>query len=199
MATKTCEECGVAQKRPGHPKWCDECELAKQPVEVRTLRAYRRLARIPEELRRSRVPEEEWPPGRRWCAACQSFPRLEDTYQARCKTCASMAAYGGHALRTYGITPEEYAQLLKHQGGRCAVCRQRPRSRRLAIDHDHETGEVRGLLCSPEGYSCNRDVLGTLEGKGDALVLARRLVAYLESSPARALWGDEVPVQPEVR
>lgn len=66
---------------------------------------------------------------------------------------------GGQAQRRaylYGITDAEYTKLLIEQGGVCAVCRQ-PETRRmgpaggtrpLAVDHDHETGEIRGLLCS---------------------------------------------------
>ncbi|WP_037821884.1 endonuclease VII domain-containing protein [Streptomyces sp. NRRL B-24720] len=49
----------------------------------------------------------------------------------------------------YGITPEQYDQLLEAQGGLCAICRGPQRGRRpvLAIDHCHESGLVRALLC----------------------------------------------------
>lgn len=50
--------------------------------------------------------------------------------------------------RLYGITAEEYDTLLGFQDGRCAICHHLPKSRRLAVDHDHKTGEVRGLLCT---------------------------------------------------
>lgn len=46
----------------------------------------------------------------------------------------------------YGLSVEELAALEERQGGRCAICGRKPK-RRLAIDHDHRTGEVRGLLC----------------------------------------------------
>jgi hypothetical protein len=65
------------------------------------------------------------------------------------------------ALRVlYGLTVEDYDRLLAEQGGVCAICRQ-PETRRkrrsstevvpLAVDHDHDTGVVRGLLC----HTCN--------------------------------------------
>jgi len=45
-----------------------------------------------------------------------------------------------------------YAAQLEKQGGGCAICGARPKSRRLNIDHEHGTGAVRGLLCP----RCNR-------------------------------------------
>ena len=70
-------------------------------------------------------------------------------------------------LRKYGITPEQYAQMLLDQGGVCAICGL-PETRilhgqvcQLCVDHDHETGEVRGLLC----FMCNT-TLGKLEKIG---------------------------------
>ena len=53
-------------------------------------------------------------------------------------------------LRTkYGITREELDALVLEQEGRCAICEQPMADAR--IDHDHRTGEVRGLLC----HACN--------------------------------------------
>jgi hypothetical protein len=54
--------------------------------------------------------------------------------------------------RTYGITLEEYDEMLERQGGRCAICRREPRPDiSLHVDHVHSTGALRGLLC----FSCN--------------------------------------------
>ena len=54
--------------------------------------------------------------------------------------------------RFYGINSKEYSQLLERQFGLCAICRRvNGNARRLHVDHDHETGKVRGLLCG----SCN--------------------------------------------
>lgn len=53
-------------------------------------------------------------------------------------------------LPRYGITIDEYDEMLKMQGSVCAICAGSPPSTRIlkfAVDHDHETGEVRGLLC----------------------------------------------------
>ena len=55
-------------------------------------------------------------------------------------------------LAKYGITEEIYEKILKHQSGVCAICHFHQRYKRLAVDHDHKTGQVRGLLCE----NCNR-------------------------------------------
>jgi hypothetical protein len=84
-------------------------------------------------------------------------------------------------LRTeYGLTIEDYDALLEKQGGACAVC-QAPtgaQARRLHIDHDHETGKVRGLLCGP----CN-SALGLL--REDPHILARMTSYILEHEDGR--------------
>ena len=53
----------------------------------------------------------------------------------------------GHLKHQYGITPENYTQLLLGQGGVCAICSAPPGVKRLGVDHDHKTGRVRGILC----------------------------------------------------
>jgi hypothetical protein len=53
-------------------------------------------------------------------------------------------------LRNHGLTPDSYRALLLAQGEACAICRE-PFRETPRIDHDHETGEVRGLLC----HRCN--------------------------------------------
>lgn len=58
------------------------------------------------------------------------------------------------------ITPEDYINLLERQHGVCAICGGvSPKGHRLAVDHNHDTGYVRGLLC----YRCNRIGLPWLE------------------------------------
>ena|SRR3990167_9669761 len=52
----------------------------------------------------------------------------------------------------YGITEADYEKMLKDQGEVCAICKRHQRFQRLAVDHDHKTKKVRGLLC----MSCNR-------------------------------------------
>ena len=73
----------------------------------------------------------------------------------------------------YGLQPDEYAALMKKQGGKCAICRTKPTGKRgLHVDHHHETGVVRGLLCS----SCNT-AIGMLR---DNSIMIRRAAKYVE-------------------
>ena len=73
--------------------------------------------------------------------------------------------------RTHNISKQEYDALLERQAGVCAICGARPTRRRLEIDHNHDTGEIRGLLC----WDCNIG-LGTF--RDDARRL-RRAADYL--------------------
>ena len=52
----------------------------------------------------------------------------------------------------YGISIKDYNKMLKEQGYHCAICGMKEDKRRLSIDHDHNTGTVRALLCS----GCNK-------------------------------------------
>jgi Recombination endonuclease VII len=61
----------------------------------------------------------------------------------------------------YGITLDDYDQMVEKQGGGCAICHAKVAfqdGRKLCVDHNHETGEVRGILCG----LCN-SVLGHIE------------------------------------
>lgn len=88
--------------------------------------------------------------------------------------------------RTYGITLAEYYLLLAAQGGACWICRRKPRTRPLVVDHDHRrTGRaaVRGLLCGSHSASCNR-LLGAVRDNPELL---RRMAEYLELEPGQAV------------
>jgi len=63
-----------------------------------------------------------------------------------------------HLLRTYGINISTYNKLLRSQKYCCGVCgkHQDDEKKSLHVDHNHETGEIRGLLCN----FCNRQVIG---------------------------------------
>lgn len=79
-----------------------------------------------------------------------------------------------YLIRTYGIDLSQYRQLLDKQEGHCAICPKTPadEGRHLAVDHDHKTGEVRGLLCA----YCNHRVVGRHRDSA----LLRTMADYVE-------------------
>jgi Recombination endonuclease VII len=112
-------------------------------------------------------------------------PRCATHTRAKRKR-VSARKHGRMIERTYGITDEQYRLLLAYQSARlgnppgtCAVCGvANGRTKRLAVDHDHKTGQVRGILCGP----CNKDVIGRLSV--DAL---QRAINYLIDPPGEIL------------
>lgn len=126
------------------------------------------------------------PPGSRR-PVTRPGPRCATHQRAR-KRALAEKKHGEWIWKTYGITAEQYASLLRYQGGKCFICqRATGKRRRLAVDHDHKTGRVRGLLCNP----CNRDVLGHLR---DSVAALERAVTYLKHPPA-----DQVLTSIQVR
>jgi hypothetical protein len=101
----------------------------------------------------------------------------------------------GHAVRfrssiarIYGLVASDYDALFDSQGGVCAVCQRAPTHRRLCVDHNHDTGEIRGLIC----IACNL-LVHQLERNDDP---AKRARAYLANPPARAVLvrADDAPL-----
>lgn len=98
----------------------------------------------------------------------QKNPDVDHEYQRRSRY-----------KQKYGITTEHYDALLALQNGKCALCDNGPeteRYKRLNVDHCHETGAIRGLLCT----SCNH-ALGRL---GDTAARMERVLAYLRRAGA---------------
>lgn len=116
--------------------------------------------------------------GRAFCFRCQSVKPVEafgvnrrrvSGRQTACRDCWKPMT----AEYRYGISPEDQRSLLDSQGGGCALCSRVvgvPDSP-ACIDHDHNTGSVRGILCR----QCN-SALGTL---GDSVEGLRNALAYL--------------------
>jgi hypothetical protein len=74
---------------------------------------------------------------------------------------------------SFGLTIEQYEEMVERQGGLCALCGQAGVG--LCVDHDHETGQIRGLLCG----KCNKG-LGLFGDSAEGLIRALR---YLERTP----------------
>lgn len=84
--------------------------------------------------------------------------------------------YFKRILKTYGLTKEKYEEILKNQMGGCAICGKQVNAKgkkRLHIDHDHQTGKIRGLLCH---------LHNTMIGQGgDVLEELEKAIQYLKT------------------
>jgi hypothetical protein len=111
----------------------------------------------------------------------EKFAGYKKKYMASQEGNDKMWEYG--IARKFGVTVEQYNAMLLRQGGLCAICRggetiragkgfNPNKPRRLAVDHCHRTGGVRGLLC----FNCNI-ALGKF---GEDIERIRRALAYLE-------------------
>lgn len=93
-----------------------------------------------------------------------------------------------HLKAKYGLTEDEYDLLLAAQGGVCAICgrfetvKRGSNVSRLSVDHDHATGQVRGLLCQ----SCNVICGMFRDDSARAALFAERMAAYLAAAKERA-------------
>ena len=117
------------------------------------------------------------------CGTCREVKPLSDFYiqrskldgrQGECISCSRDSRYRRFLKSRYSLTTDEYEFMLEQQDKVCAICtgvETDPRATRLAVDHDHKIGKVRGLLCK----SCNR-ALGAFKDNPDVLDKA---VAYL--------------------
>ena len=129
------------------------------------------------------------------CRKCHVFKAESEYYfnkskgkvERECKACArarilawqkdNPERYAQNLRRTnlkkkYGLTPETWDELLEQQGNRCAICGEAKPRGGWHTDHCHETGIVRGILCSP----CNRGI-GYLK---DSASVLRNAIDYLE-------------------
>lgn len=113
------------------------------------------------------------------CSECRRANALKTrTYRTQERTRRS------NLKQSYGITLEQYEAMFAAQGGVCGACGQVETGRNahgvvsLAVDHDHDTGRIRGLLC----MKCNR-ALGLI---GDSIEAVENLRRYLTNTQEAA-------------
>ncbi|MFI7009559.1 endonuclease VII domain-containing protein [Streptomyces sp. NPDC050145] len=120
------------------------------------------------------------PDGHKRCPQCQVVkPHSDwernrsssDGWSSYCRECRAERNRISYFKRKYGLTPAELDDLRREQAGVCCICLDAPAEH---VDHCHETGRVRGVLC----FSCNA-ALGQFKDRPDAL---RRAADYLEGN-----------------
>jgi hypothetical protein len=165
-------------------RWTRASEAAKEAARVRN-RRWRERHREEDVARsaaRHAANREEYNArARAWHAEHrdEANARMRENYRMREQT-------DGWRVVVHGITRQEHDALYADQDGRCAICGDaHPKTGLglLVIDHDHDTGERRGLLCR----RCNL-ALPAFEELGATWML--RALAYLGDPPLRRLRKD---------
>ena len=155
-----CEACQarVPVPRTGpKPRWCTRCRASKEDERARKRVAVRRCHKC-----QTPVPEAARQPGIAVCDACRVDPRKHRANHERRRR-----------LRKYGITQEQYDELLREQGERCPGCgTDDPGAKGWCIDHCHRSGRVRALLCN----RCNT-VIGLVD---EDPALLRRMADFVQ-------------------
>ncbi|WP_184331858.1 endonuclease VII domain-containing protein [Rhizobium phaseoli] len=129
----------------------------------------------PEKFKRT--PEQQEAVNERRRERYASDLEFRENAKAASRKRDPLAKRDGRLRTQFGIGSEEYDTLLAKQGGGCAICGERnadSRGHRLHVDHCHDTGAVRGILCS----SCN---IGLGKFKDSVSRLDRAIEYLLES------------------
>ncbi|GAA0293085.1 endonuclease VII domain-containing protein [Streptomyces turgidiscabies] len=126
-------------------------------------------------------PRVDAPEGYKFCRSCEQIkPHGEwhrnatasDGLSTSCRACRAVKGRARHLKRNYNLTEAERDEIVASQMGLCVICLKAPA---IHVDHCHETGRVRGVLC----FNCN-SAIGKLGDDPDAV---RRAAAYLEGTP----------------
>lgn len=148
---------------------------------------FRNYYKTPEALRKIRAQNRKWYSSpenkRRAVKQCQEWrkknpERHQDTYLSYWRMPETIRRVVNYRfLKAYRITLDQYEELLLRQDGKCAICgtdkpTKNGKTKRLAVDHCHTTGRIRGLLCN----RCNL-AIGLLK---DDLALVEKVRQYLE-------------------
>lgn len=114
-----------------------------------------------------------------YASACRPCRQIRNKkYRAENREHVKKLSRLSHVARTYGLSAEKYNAMHAEQRGCCAICMRHATEikKGLSVDHDHDTGAVRGLLCA----ECNT-AIGML---GDDPATLTAAIAYLQKAKA---------------
>jgi len=171
-----------------------ELEATSTSITVNKQLQYRIFTKSVEKYIEAHPPKQKeiLPPNKRRCIDCKEIKLVEAFFEGRrkCNECRKKGyrdKYNSNPdilkanirKRLYGISQQEYEQMIKDQNNLCASCGNPETTIRygkldaLAVDHCHATGAVRGLLCA----NCNR-ALGMLQEDPERV---KALLKYIEN------------------
>lgn len=192
--TKRCRDCGRdkpleefwrnASSPDGRATYCIPCFKVRNRAA-----AERRASREGRPIREQSMRPTNIPDNQRYCPSCQQVLPIEEFVRNRrtksgfgsyCRPCQrakvaeSVKRRHGttrhyHLKRRYGLGADEVLAMLEVQDSACLVCRRRITVETSHVDHDHDTGSVRGILC----FGCNGG-LGQFGDDPEVLVRAAR-------------------------
>lgn len=172
----------LARCRERHAKrYAEDAEYREKICAYRREWQKRRFAQDPEFRRKMLAAGSAYKKAHR--PRINKLRRLKREHSAEYRERERVRNARSHLKFKYGMTWEDYNELLARQGGACAICREKS-DKMLCVDHCHETGAVRGLLCP----ICNSAV-GFFR---DDPKLTRAATKYLEAFlKTRALHGEQ--------
>jgi hypothetical protein len=168
------------------PKACKTCKEVKPPeafyiINKPAVRQHLGPGRQPHCIicHNKRVSERKRVAGEAWHKK-ENFRKMKWINENRERH--DKTSLSSRLKRLFNITLEDYDNMLKSQNGTCAICKQTETKmnkflgipKRLAVDHCHMTGKVRGLLC----FHCNSSI-GKLK---DSVELLQNAIEYLKKS-----------------
>lgn len=207
MIERLCHHCGQQISRPLYKsmvhkvKFCDRACRAKHEEAVAQARTYRLHSEGTKKCTRCKViqPKDHYFSDKRkgdglfsWCRMCCSKDKAAYRKENRQKMKELDVIY--QLRHKYGMSLEEYEELGASQGGVCAICGDTPVTcphGKLYVDHCHETGVRRGLLCQ----RCNSGI-GLLD---ESPSLLRAAANYIERHEKAGLQGAILKLAEEDR
>lgn len=115
------------------------------------------------------------------CTKCLKYKLPKEYYhrsrpynnqlERQCKDCKKAHGKKTFRLSRFGLTEQQYKVKLNQRKGVCAICGKEPGTVALCVDHNHDTNQIRGLLC----HACN-SALGKFQ---DSIYLLQNAINYL--------------------
>ena len=172
-----CQDCGIEITGGNAKKRCEGCAVDKKneysrkysisPAGRKSQSKWREENKDQQQEYRDRNREKRYAHNQKPEVKKRISIKMKE-YNQRPEVKERRIVHGWKKLGIKNMTMEEYNRMFKDQNGCCAICgRHRDEfPRNLSVDHDHETGKARGLLCGDcnialGGFKDNMDLLAS--------------------------------------